>query len=104
MQYRAQFRGFLRLLGWMQLLPAHQEIDELHRGASDDFTAQDCAAIARSFGWLGIRVEDPAEFKDALHEALGSAAPAFIDVVSADQIVETPPVAAWQEAEQKAAH
>lgn len=86
--------------GWIKELQ-HLHLDNRYFGV--DFTAQDCAAIARSFGWLGIRVEDPAEFKDALHEALDAAAPAFIDVVSADQILETPPVAAWQEAEQKPA-
>ena len=87
--------------GWIK------ELQHLHHGDryfGVDFTAQDCAAIARSFGWLGIRVEDPGEFKDALQEALDAGAPAFIDVVSADQILETPPVAAWQEAEQKLTH
>jgi acetolactate synthase I/II/III large subunit len=87
--------------GWIK------ELQHLHHGDryfGVDFTAQDCAAIARSFGWLGIRVEDPGEFKDALQEALDAAVPAFIDVVSADQILETPPVAAWQEAEQKLSH
>jgi acetolactate synthase-1/2/3 large subunit len=84
--------------GWIK------ELQHLHYGDrffGVDFTSQDCAAIARSFGWLGIRVEDPREFKDALQEALDAAAPAFIDVVSADQIVETPPVVAWQEAEEQ---
>jgi acetolactate synthase-1/2/3 large subunit len=86
--------------GWIK------ELQHLHHGDrffGVDFTPQDCAAIARSFGWLGIRVEDPREFKDALQEAMDAAAPAFIDVVSADQIIETPPVVAWQEAEEKLA-
>jgi acetolactate synthase-1/2/3 large subunit len=87
--------------GWIK------ELQHLHHGDryfGVDFTAQDCAAIARSFGWLGIRVEDPGEFKDALQEGLSAPTPTFIDVLSADQVAETPPVAAWLEAEQAPLH
>ncbi|MEP7200390.1 MAG: thiamine pyrophosphate-binding protein, partial [Chloroflexota bacterium] len=81
--------------GWIK------ELQHLHYGDrffGVDFTPQDCAAIARGFGWLGIRVEDPRDFEPALQEALSAAMPTFIDVVSADQIAETPPVIGWQEA------
>jgi acetolactate synthase I/II/III large subunit len=86
--------------GWIK------ELQHLHHGDrffGVDFTQQDCAQIARGFGWLGIRVEDPREFGDALQEAMDAAMPTFIDVLSADQIAETPPVAAWQEAERQLA-
>lgn len=84
--------------GWIK------ELQHLHHGnrfQSVDFTQQDCAQVARAFGWLGIRVEEPGEFADALREALDAGAPAFIDVISADQLLETPPVIAWQMAEQQ---
>lgn len=84
--------------GWIK------ELQHLHHGGrffGVDFLAQDCAAIARGFGWLGIRVEDPGEFQPALQEALSASAPAFIDVVSADQIAETPPVIGWEAAERE---
>ena len=35
----------------------------------------------------------------ALQEALSASTPAFIDVISPDQIAETPPVIGWQLAE-----
>ncbi len=82
--------------GWIK------ELQHLHHGGrfqSVDFLQQDCAAIARGFGWLGIRVEEPRDFKDALQEGLDAAVPTFIDVLSADQIAETPPVIGWQMAE-----
>lgn len=82
--------------GWIK------ELQHLHHGDrffGVDFLQQDCAAIARGFGWLGMRVEDPREFGDALQEGLSAAAPTFIDVISADQLAETPPVIAWQMAE-----
>ena len=84
--------------GWIK------ELQHLHHGDrffGVDFLQQDCASIARGFGWLGIRVEDPREFKDALQEGLSTAVPTFIDVISADQIAETPPVIGWQEAERQ---
>ncbi len=84
--------------GWIK------ELQHLHHGDrffGVDFTQQDCAAIARGFGWLGISVADPREFADALQEGLSAAAPTFIDVLSADQIAETPPVIGWQDAERQ---
>ncbi|MBI5878207.1 MAG: thiamine pyrophosphate-binding protein [Chloroflexi bacterium] len=86
--------------GWIK------ELQHLHHGDrffGVDFLRQDCAAIARGFGWLGIRVEDPRDFEPALQEGLSASTPAFIDVVSADQILETPPVIGWQVAEQRRA-
>jgi acetolactate synthase-1/2/3 large subunit len=86
--------------GWIKEL---QHIHHADRFFGVDFTQQDCAAIARGFGWIGVRVEDPADFEPALQEALSASAPVFIDVISADQIAETPPVIGWQLAENRRA-
>ena len=82
--------------GWIKALQ-HFHYDDRYFGV--DFTQQDCAAIARAFGWLGIRVTEPHDVEDAVHAGLRSATPAFIDIVSADEVEETPPVIGWQEAE-----
>jgi acetolactate synthase-1/2/3 large subunit len=46
------------------------------------FEKIDFAAVARSFGCEGIRVEQPGELKDALQRALAMNRPVVIDVVS----------------------
>jgi acetolactate synthase-1/2/3 large subunit len=46
-----------------------------------DFSNTDYAAIARSFGCVGIRVERPSEIRPALEKAFASGRPAIIDVV-----------------------
>ncbi len=67
--------------GWPNLLrmqgntPGHPE--ELLRFGPTDF-----AAVARSFGVHGIRVEDPAQIAPALAEALSMDAPVVVDVVT----------------------
>ena len=40
------------------------------------------ATVAENMGALGLRVEKPAEFVPALHEALGAKRPAVIDVAT----------------------
>jgi acetolactate synthase-1/2/3 large subunit len=82
--------------GWIKEL---QHVHHDNRYFGVDFLQQDCAAIARGFGWHGIRVEEPRELAPAIREALVADKPTFIDVISADQIAETPPVIGWQEAE-----
>jgi len=42
----------------------------------------DFAAVARSFGVHGIRVEEPAKIAPALEEALAMDAPVVVDVVT----------------------
>jgi hypothetical protein len=42
---------------------------------------------------------DPAEVHGALAEALADGVPWFVDFETASPVVETPPVAAWVEAE-----
>jgi acetolactate synthase-1/2/3 large subunit len=84
--------------GWIKEL---QHVHHDNRYFGVDFLQQDCAEIARGFGWHGIRVEEPDDLAPAIREALLADKPTFIDVISADQIAETPPVIGWQEAEAK---
>jgi len=54
-------------------------------GAIDDlvlFGPTDFAAVARSFGVRGIRVEQPDEIAPALSQAIGAAEPVVVDVVT----------------------
>jgi len=84
--------------GWIK------ELQHLHHNGryfGVDFLQQDCAAIARSFGWHATRVERPDQVAAAIRQALEADGPAFVDVLSADQTIETPPVSSWQEALQE---
>ncbi|RYY56106.1 MAG: thiamine pyrophosphate-binding protein, partial [Comamonadaceae bacterium] len=55
------------------------------------FIQQDFAAIARSFGCLGIRVDQPSELRAALDEALRADRPVVIDVHSEPAAVARTP-------------
>jgi acetolactate synthase-1/2/3 large subunit len=46
------------------------------------FGQSDFAAVARSFGVRGIRVEQPAELAPALRQALAAGEPVVVDVVT----------------------
>ena len=71
-------------------------IDARNCGGRVDFTRIDYASIARGFGIRGYHVEDPADLKSTLQEALAAGVPAFVNVVTEPQMTETPPVAAWE--------
>jgi acetolactate synthase I/II/III large subunit len=60
-----------------------------------DYVDTDYAAIARSFGCVGIRVERPDEIRPALEEAFASGRPALIDVVVDRKII--PPITYFPE-------
>ncbi len=62
-----------------------------------DYGDTDYAAIARSFGCVGIRVEHPAQIGPALEEAFASGRPALIDVVIDAEII--PPITYFPEAD-----
>ncbi|NJC73920.1 pyruvate dehydrogenase [Planosporangium thailandense] len=51
----------------------------------------DFAAIARAAGATGIRVEDPADVRDALREALAIPGPALVDVLTDPNALSMPP-------------
>ncbi len=79
--------------GWIKEL---QHLYHDKRYYSVDFNRIDYAMIARGFGIAGFHVEDPAELKGVLRDALASGRPAFVNVVTEAQMTETPPVATWE--------
>ena len=68
-------RGF----GWMQ---AHARLFHGGKYLSMDFSETDYVRIAEGFGLRGIRVERPEQLAPALHEALSSSVPTFVDVAT----------------------
>ena len=86
--------------GWIKEL---QHLYHDNRYFSVDFNSVDYAAIARGFGLAARQVTDPNDVKPALTEALADGRPYFLDFVTESQITETPPVAAWVDAEARLA-
>ena len=56
------------------------------------------AEVAKAIGLLGLRVEDPAEVRPALEQALASSGPALVDVVTDPNVLAMPPKATVQQA------
>jgi pyruvate dehydrogenase (quinone) len=56
-----------------------------------DYPDTDYAAIARTAGLLGIRVEDPKNVREALREAFRHDGPALVDVVTDPNVLALPP-------------
>jgi pyruvate dehydrogenase (quinone) len=56
------------------------------------------AALAQAVGLMGLRVEDPAEVRPALKQALESSGPALVDVVTDPNVLSMPPKATIQQA------
>ncbi len=84
--------------GWIK------ELQHLYHGDryfGVDFNPVDYAAIARGFGFRARQVVDPEEVRPALAEALADGGPYFLDIVTEAPMTETPPVAAWIEAEEQ---
>ncbi|CAN5843057.1 thiamine pyrophosphate-binding protein [soil metagenome] len=82
--------------GWIKEL---QHLYHRDRYFSVDFDTVDYAAIARGFGFQARHIEDPDSVEPTLRQALDDGRPYFLNIVTESQITETPPVAAWQEAE-----
>lgn len=79
--------------GWIKALQRFHS-DERYFGV--DFSADtDYVGVAKAFGVDGIRVEDPADLDAAIKEGLTEPRPFFIDVVTASEEVEPPPVPDW---------
>ncbi len=81
--------------GWIKVL---QELYRDGRYFGVDFSSIDHAAIARGFGLVGMRVEEPQDLEQALHDALACEGPAFVDVVTESELTELPPVSRWEKA------
>jgi acetolactate synthase-1/2/3 large subunit len=82
--------------GWIK------ELQHLYHGDryfGVDFNPVDYAAIARGFGFRARQVADPEDVESGIREALADGGPYFIDFVTESPVTETPPVAAWTEAE-----
>ena len=56
------------------------------------------AALAQAVGLFGVRVEDPAEVRPALKQALAHNGPALVDVVTDPNALAMPPRATIQQA------
>jgi acetolactate synthase I/II/III large subunit len=82
--------------GWIKELQ-HLYHDDRYFGV--DFNPVDYAAIARGFGFCAAQVTDPNDVDRAVRDAIADGRPYFLDVVTESPITETPPVAAWTEAE-----
>lgn len=82
--------------GWIKEL---QHLYHDDRYFSVDFNPVDYAAIARGFGFGSRHVTQPSDVGPALAEALADGGPYFVNIVTESQITETPPVAAWVDAE-----
>lgn len=82
--------------GWIKQLQ-HLYHDDRYFGV--EFNPVDYAAIARGFGFRSRQVTDPADLDRAVRDAFADGGPFFLDVVTESQITETPPVAAWVDAE-----
>jgi len=79
--------------GWIKALQ-HFHADRRYFGV--DFSAEtDYVGVARAFGIDGVRVEDPAKIAPAIKEGLSEPRPYFIDIVTASEEVEPPPVPDW---------
>jgi acetolactate synthase-1/2/3 large subunit len=60
-----------------------------------DFTPGQHARIAEAYGIRAWRVEDPADLRPALAQALGAGAPALVDVVTQPLHEARAPVSEW---------
>jgi acetolactate synthase-1/2/3 large subunit len=63
-----------------QAMRRHQRLRYGDRVFASDLVTPDFAALARSFGALGITLESPTELGPALREALAAKRPAVIDL------------------------
>jgi acetolactate synthase-1/2/3 large subunit len=79
--------------GWIKALQHH------HSGGryfGVDFSAEtDYVGVAKAFGVDGVRVEDPSEIEPAIKGGLAEPRPYFIDIVTASEEIEPPPVPDW---------
>jgi acetolactate synthase-1/2/3 large subunit len=84
------------VFGWIKQL---QHLYHDDRYFSVEFNPVDYAAIARGFGFRSRQVTEPGELDRAVRDAFQDGGPYFLDVMTESQITETPPVAAWVDAE-----
>ncbi len=81
--------------GWIKMLQKLYYDDRFH---NVDFQNIDYAGAATALGVPSIRVEHSDQLEDAIGQGLNADGPVFIDVPTESELVETPPVHAWQQA------
>ncbi|CAN0481826.1 unnamed protein product, partial [Phaeothamnion confervicola] len=79
--------------GWIKEL---QHLDHDQRYFSVDFSTVDYAGIARGFGLKAWDVTSAEELEGTIRAALAHGGPAFVNVPTVPQTVETPPVSGWE--------
>ncbi len=80
--------------GYIKALQRSQGFDN---AMSVNFSQQDCAMLARSYGIHGIRVERVGELDAALDEAFAHQGPVFLDILVRSVADEIPPMFKWLE-------
>ncbi len=83
-----------RCFGWIKTL---QHYYHQAKYQSVDFGEEDCVALAQSFGLHARCIERPGELGEALRQAIRRQEPTFLDVPTAPEYQDVPPVAKWQE-------
>ena len=79
--------------GWIKEL---QHLDHDQRYFSVDFSTVDYAGIARGFGLKAWDVTAAEDLEGTIRAALAHGGPAFVNVPTIPQTVETPPVSGWE--------
>lgn len=80
------------VFGWIK---AGQEAGFGQRYYNVDFSRTDHAAVAEAFGLRAWRVEDPADLRPALAEALAHDGPTLVDVIAQPLHEAAAPVSEW---------
>jgi acetolactate synthase-1/2/3 large subunit len=83
------------MFGWIKAL---QKLHCREKYFSVDFQTGDMSALAKVFGTKGYHVRTPGELDDALNNSFKHNGPVFIDIVSASEVAELPPVFSWEKA------
>ncbi len=78
--------------GWIKAL---QVLHADSKFLSVDFSPGNMAQVAEGFGLRAFHVEKPQELEDALDKAFSIREPVFLDIVTAPEITELPPVHSW---------
>ncbi len=81
------------MFGWIKAL---QMLHGRQKYQSVDFKSGDMSKLAAALGLASYRAATPDELDDCLNEAFRLGGPVFIDVVTASEVEELPPVYSWQ--------
>ncbi len=82
--------------GWVKGLQHLHRRSPEDRYLGVDFSTLDHGAIARAFGFAGMKVDRAADMEDALRAAVASGRPTLIDVPTPSEEEVLPPVMSWR--------